>query len=494
MTTLPDWLPQRARLTPDALAITCDGINWTWGDLFQQAVAQAHELRAQGIGIGQRVTLLGQNGLPYVVAVHALILLRAVVIPLNIRLTPAELRWQVADAGAAFLLYDKSHGAVVAEIAGTLPTLVIDYPPIEKVQSWEATPLNLDDPHCIIYTSGTTGQPKGVVLTYDNHWYSAIGSALNLGLHTNDHWLLVLPLFHVGGLSILFRSVIYGIPVCLHKRFDVEAVNATLDQGDVTIVSLVATMLQRLLDARSTRLPPSLRAVLLGGGPCPEPLLMQAGSLPLIQTYGMTETASQVVTLAPRDAFRKQGAAGKPLFPNEIRIEEKGEQVAAGVVGEIVVRGPSVTPGYADRPEATAQAIRDGWLYTGDMGYFDPEGYLYVVDRRSDLIITGGENVYPAEVEAALLSYSAVAEAGVVGLPDSAWGQRVVAALVLKEGATLDEAELRAHLAQRLAKYKLPREFRRLPALPRNATGKLQRAKLREQLLHNQGGGLTDKA
>jgi O-succinylbenzoic acid--CoA ligase len=251
----------------------------------------------------------------------------------------------------------------------------------------------------------------------------------------------------------------------------------------VTIVSVVGAMLQRMLAARGDKpYPPSLRCVLLGGGPAPPDLLEDCArrGAPVVQTYGLTEAASQVATLSPEDALRKLGSAGKPLLPTELRIEQEGVVVGAGQVGEIVIRGPTVTPGYVDRPEATAHAIRDGWFHTGDLGYLDEEGYLYVLDRRDDLIISGGENVYPVEVEAALRAHPAVEDAGVVGVPDERWGQVPVAFVKLHDAATLTEPDLTAFCYTRLARYKVPAHIRFVESLPRNAAGKLLRRALLE--------------
>jgi o-succinylbenzoate---CoA ligase len=281
--------------------------------------------------------------------------------------------------------------------------------------------------------------------------------------------LACLPLFHVGGLSILLRSVVYGIPAVVHWRFEPGQVNQAIDAGRVTLVSVVSTMLNRLLDERADRsFPPTLRVVLLGGGPAPLPLLERAlhARTPVVQTYGLTETASQVVTLAPEDAIRKVGSAGKPLMGSQIRIEADGE---------ICVRGPTVSPGYLHQaPRPTGD-----WLRTGDLGYLDAEGYLYVLDRRDDLIVSGGENVYPSEVEAALLAHPAVAEAGVVGLPDPEWGRTVAAVVKLEDGQTASPDELIAFCRQRLAAYKVPRRVAFKASLPRNAAGKLLRRELR---------------
>ncbi|WP_460039693.1 o-succinylbenzoate--CoA ligase [Thermaerobacter litoralis] len=581
---MPDWLHRQAELQPGGLALLVAGDPapshgehpWTFAALDAAATALAERLRAAGIGPGDRVAVLAGNEPGYVVLIHALIRAGAVLVPLNVRLTPAELAWQVADSGAAWLIAGRGYGeaaAAVATAAGaaaatagpaataepmaTVGPMATDEPatgqparspsptgqpprvlaladlagdllppPPAASPQGRAVPaageagssgsvgvpgsappagtgrgIDLAAPHCIIYTSGTTGRPKGAVLTYGNHFWSAVQSALNLGLHRDDRWLCCVPLFHVSGLSIVFRSVIYGIPMVLHPRFDPAAVNGSIERDRVTVISVVATMLQRMLDERGPRpYPDHLRCVLLGGGPAPRPLLeaCAARGIPVVQTYGMTETASQFATLAPADALRKLGSAGKPLFFNRLRIvDERGRDLPPRQVGEIVVQGPTVSPGYHHRPDATARAWRDGWFHTGDLGYVDEEGYLYVADRRHDLIISGGENVYPAEIESVLMAHPAVEEAGVVGVPDPEWGQVPVAVVRLRSPATtggstagpdqgeaagrasLEEALLR-FCAERLARYKVPRRvlFTTQP-LPRTASGKLQRHRLR---------------
>jgi O-succinylbenzoic acid--CoA ligase len=295
-------------------------------------------------------------------------------------------------------------------------------------------------------------------------------------------WLACVPLFHISGLSIVMRSVIYGMPMLIHEKFDPEAANRAICEEGVTVVSVVSNMLSRMIDALGdSAYPPHFRCMLLGGGPAPLPLLeaCRGKNIPVFQTYGMTETASQIVTLPPEFMLSKLGSAGKPLFLSELRIAQDGKDAAPFAAGEIVVRGPNVTKGYLNRPEATAAAIRGGWLYTGDIGYVDEEGFLYVLDRRSDLIISGGENVYPAEIEAVLLGHPAIAEAGVTGLEDKEWGQVPAAFVKLKEGAALSEQEVLDHCAGKLAKYKIPKRVYFVDKLPRSAANKLLRRELR---------------
>jgi O-succinylbenzoic acid--CoA ligase len=451
-TSVPDWLRQRAQLTPHRLALLTDDVEWTFATLDERVDAAANALRQQGVQAEQHVGILAPNGAGFVVAVHALSRLGAISVPINTRLTPAEIDWQTADADLAQVLHESSVSQLLS-----VPAAAFDCPDFD-----------LEQPHSIIYTSGTTGRPKGAILTYANHWWSGIASALNLGLLPTDRWLACLPLFHVGGLSILLRSLAYGIPAIVHSRFDAALVNQAIDQQGVSIVSVVSTMLDRMLVERAARpFPPTLRCVLLGGGPAPLPLLeraLEAGA-PVVQTYGLTETASQVVTLSPEDAVRKVGSAGKPLMGTRIRIEPDGE---------ICVSGPTVSPGYLHQPPRPS-----AWLHTGDLGYLDDEGFLYVLDRRDDLIVSGGENVYPAEVEAALLAHPAVAEAAVFGVADAEWGRTVAAAVALHPGVVVSTDELLAFCCQRLASYKVPRQIEFRQSLPRNAAGKVLRRELR---------------
>lgn len=495
---LPDWLSYRAVTTPERLALIAGEERSTFAQLDTWVTLTARRLAALGINSDSRVATLLPNSARVVEIVHALRRLGAVLVPLNTRLTAAELAWQIGDVGARLLVVDDRTASLANEIRAELPDLTVvtvgvlpgnttrlaEISPAEPVPGGPREWIDLDAVMAIIYTSGTTGRPKGAMLSYGNFWWSALGSALNLGSHADDRWLACMPLFHVGGLSILTRSAIYGITAIVHESFDPAAVNQAIDEERVTIVSVVSTMLRRMLAERGERpYPPWLRCVLLGGGPAPRPLLEScaARDIPVVQTYGLSETCSQVATLAPEDALPKLGSAGKPLYPNEIRIDVDGRAATSDEPGEILVRGPIVTAGYINRPEETARALAGGWLHTGDIGRLDADGYLYILDRRSDLIVSGGENVYPAEVEAALLAHPAVEEAGVIGLPHPDWGQTVVAVVRLTEGATVSEDELRAFCRERLAGYKVPSQVRfTMEALPRNAGGKLLRRVLRD--------------
>ncbi|MDP2675400.1 MAG: o-succinylbenzoate--CoA ligase [Dehalococcoidia bacterium] len=495
---MPEWLRQRARISPGRLAFLCGEERLTFAELDRRASAAAQHLAAAGVSAGDRLALLAGNGAGFVHVVHAAPRLGAVLVPLNVHLAVPEMLYQVEDCEPALLVHDEANREKAAALSTARPGLSrLSLTGLFQEASRASAPggdtndlIDLSAVHTIIYTSGTSGAPKGAMLTFGNHWWNALTSVLNLSLREDDRWLACLPLFHVGGLAILLRGVIYGIPAVVHESFDAATVNRAIDEDGVTIVSLVPTMLARLLEERGRRpLPPSLRCLLVGGGPLPMSLLQECGRRrwPVAPTYGLTEAASQVATLTPNEALGKRGSAGKPLFPTQVRIGgEGGKEAPPGVPGEILVRGPTVTPGYFRRPRDSVEALRRGWLHTGDIGYLDADGYLYVLDRRDDLIVSGGENVYPAEVEEVLRSHPDVADAGVAGLPDETWGQMVVAAVVLREPAGTSEEALLAFCRQRLAPYKVPKELRFVTNLPRNAAGKLLRRELRQEWSRNQ--------
>ncbi len=484
----PDWVAQRSRSHPHHPAIEFDGRRLTYAELDSRVAGAASALVDIGNERGEPVAVLMGNGVDFAVFAHAVPRSGAAFMPLNARLTVDELAWQLGDAGVRTMVVDGEHSPAGREAAAASGATVVDAADARWSSSGEASGAGAFEPsrvHSVIFTSGTSGRPNGVLLTYGNFQASADASAANLGVEPDDRWLACMPLFHVGGLSILLRSAIYGTAAVVHERFEAAAVNRALREDGITLLSVVPTMLERMLEADGEPFPPSVRAALVGGAPVARALLETAlgRGLPVLQTYGLTEAASQVSTLSAGDALRRLGSAGLPLRDTALRIEAEGRPASTGEAGEIIVSGPAVSPGYLGDPAATAGALRDGWLHTGDLGYVDEDGYLYVTDRRDDLIVTGGENVSPAEVESALLAHSAVAECAVVGLPDREWGAVVAAVIVPAGGCAVDGAALEAHLRERLAGYKLPRRFvLSAEPLPRTATGKLLRRVVRERL------------
>ncbi|WP_371873812.1 o-succinylbenzoate--CoA ligase [Dictyobacter arantiisoli] len=501
-TLLPNWLKRCAENTPRQVAVSTREVSWTFADLDQQASELAQQFATLGIQEGSRVGVLASNGLPFIACVHALMRLGAILVPLNVRLTLDEQLWLLQDVRAMALITDEHYTIRADEITHHSPALTrgtavwdasSDRVRLQGVAMSPTAPLraeiDLSAIQSIMYTSGTTGMPKGVMVTYGMQWWNALGSALNLGHQPEDCWLLCMPLFHIGGLSILIKNVIYGIRIAVYEKFDAQVINQALREQQVTIISVVTVMLQRMLAALDAeqgdgRYPTWLRCVLLGGGPAPRTLLEDCArrAVPVVQSYGLTESCSQAVTLSPRDALRKLGSAGRPLLPVQLRIMHEDVVAQPNQAGVICLKGPSITGGYDHRPEATASTIQDGWLATGDIGYVDEEGYLYVLDRRSDLIISGGENVYPAEIEAALLSHPEVIEAGVCGEADAQWGQVPIAFVHLQAGSALTMEALLEYVSTRLARFKQPRRIYLVAELPRNSSGKLLRRELNKLL------------
>jgi O-succinylbenzoic acid--CoA ligase len=482
---MPNFLINRAFLTPNRIALICGERSYTFQQVFEKAKGIAGLLTFYGIKQNQQVGVLLKNNVDTVWILYALQLLGVKAVLLNNRLSAEELIWQLKDSEATALLTEESFQRESDSIQTEVnPFLILDKEMLFSTTHHEPNvieEINLEDICSIMYTSGTTGNPKGVLQTYGNHWWSATGSALNLGITEKDRWLCAVPLFHISGYSILMRSLIYGIAVVLHPTFDEKAIIRDIQDKKVTIMSVVSTMLSRILqDLEDNLLPDYFRCMLLGGGPAPLPLLetCESKNIPVFQTYGMTETSSQMVTLAPEYSLLKLGSAGKPLFPSQIKIvNEEGLEVDQNIPGEIIVKGPNVTKGYLNRPKDTEEKIKDGWLYTGDIGYVDEEGFLYVLDRRSDLIISGGENIYPAEIEGVLSSHPDILDVGVIGKDDPIWGQIPIAFIVRRNYLT--EAEVTTFCAGKLAKYKIPKEIRFIEELPRNAAKKLLRRELR---------------
>jgi O-succinylbenzoic acid--CoA ligase len=414
------WLPRAARRHPDRLAVNA----LTYGELLTEVDAMARRLAGRGVRTGDRVALALAPGETYCVALHAILRIGAVAVPVDLGLTARE-RARMTEGTAA-----------------TIDGPVIGTPAAEaRLRDRH----DLDAPAIVVHTSGTSGLPQPVELTYGNWLWSALGSAVALGLDPAERWLCALPLTHVGGLSILLRSAIYATTAVVHERFETDRVLEALMAPDgPTIISLVPTTLQRLLDA-GLRDPPALRWALLGGAPSSTALQGRAAAagVRVAPTYGLTEACSQVTTL------------GAPLFCTRVRIAPDKE---------ILVSGPTVAP--ASGPV----------LATGDLGDWSSDGALRIVGRKADTIISGGENVAPAEVEAVLEAHPDVVEAAVHGRADPEWGEAVVATVVADEAVQADE--LRAWCAARLARYKVPKDIAFTTSLPRTGSGKLLRKEL----------------
>ncbi len=501
---LPNWLDTASRNYPDKLALEFGAEQWSFSELRQQVIVAASTLASAMPERGGRIGILSANRPGFVAAVHAAVHLGIPFVPLNWRLSDTELSWQLQNANITLLIADEARQAN-AESAGTQQTITV-IPIADLEQQPPETPptpcaqgeglgvrVHLNAEAAVLYTSGTSGRPKGAILTYGNLWFSAIASALHLGHRADDVWLATMPLFHIGGLAMLFRGVIGGTPVVLHDRFDPDRAFRAIENG-ATLISLVPTMLERMLALPGDRpWPPHVRCILLGGSAAPPQLLETCRSLgiPVAPTYGLTEATSQVTTLHPHQVRQNESSSGRPLPSTELKIVTPEGDAREGEIGEIEIRGPTLFAGYLGDSQARTS---DEWFATGDVGFLDNDGYLSVVDRRHDLIISGGENIYPAEIERVLRTHPLVADAAVVGVPDETWGARPVAAIVWTGDPAVAEAELRRHCATKISGYKLPDRFWLMAELPRSPSGKLLRRALAEQVTAEPDAPVPPKA
>lgn len=475
----PNWILQRSFLTPNRVGLRFGQESWTFKQLHINSMQYARKLSTLGLKPFDRVAIISASTPELVQIIYGCMQLQVEIVFLNNRLSNAELAYQLQDAQVRLLLADDQYSRLFEgqELCRFSELQLVE----EDINFVAAKEWDTNQTISIMYTSGTTGFPKGVRQTIENHRMSALSSVLNIGLDEDDCWLCVVPIFHISGFSILMRSLLYGITVALYDKFDERAVAKEIVEGTITHISVVSVMLERILTHMENNglvAHERFKLALAGGGPIPVAFLNRAQQLKMAvaQTYGMTETSSQTCTLSTVDALRKIGSAGKPLFFYQIRIDGVDKP---NEIGEICVRGPHVTPGYIGRHVHLASQ-NDGWLFTGDLGYLDEEGYLFVVDRRSDLIISGGENIYPAQIENVLLAHPAVSEAGVCGIAHEKWGQVPVAFVVPK--GEVSEEKLIAYCYEQLAKYKVPTAIKFVKELPRNGTNKLMRRKLKELL------------
>jgi len=439
---LDNWLAQRSQSCPDRVALIAGGEQMTYAQLDEEAERAARRLVAYGVRRGGTVAVTTAGTRQNVVLIHALMKTGAVLLPLSPKLSEAE---RAAAVEASRVSVDLDDASRLTQTEADMPLL---------------GEHDMSDLHCRILTSGSSGTPHTVGLTYGNHLFSAMGSAFNIGVNPEDRWLCALPISHISGLSIVMRSVIYGTTIVLQDGFNTGDIRRAIEDDGVTLISMVSTMLLRLLEEEVDLSSP--RAILVGGGPVPQGALEEALSrgASVIQTYGLTETCSQVTTLEVKEARRKVGSVGRPLLTSHLRIQD----------GEILVQGPTVSAEALDG---------DGWLHTGDVGRIDEDGFLYVEGRTDEMIITGGENVSPGEVEDALVRHPEIVEAAVVGRPDPEWQQAVTAVVVLSAGSNLGLEAIREHCAGLLASYKVPKRVEIIDELPRTTSGKLMRSALR---------------
>ena len=482
------------------------GRRLTYEQVGSRVEALAHYLAGEGVGSGDRVAILDWNSLPFYESYFAAAALGAVLCPINIRLSAAETAAIVEDAGAAWVICRADLAASLDRVQGLEGVIWIDGEEqhqyegiVSSGESFIQNKLNEDDLAQLYYTSGTTGRPKGVILTHGNVGEHASAALSELELQGTDVWGHIAPMFHLADAWATFAVTLAGGRHVMLPSFEPEAALALMEGEGITLSNLVPTMLNLMLKHPHMHRYPlgHLRLLLSGGAPMARDLvrrIMEQFDCEYIQTYGMTETApfltlsklkDHLLERSEEEQLAYRARTGRPFSAVELKVvDEAGQTVPADgrAVGEILARGPTVTPGYWRRPEETEAAFTDdGWLRTGDLATVEEEGYLDIVDRKKDMILSGGENIFSIEVENALYDHPAVLEAAVFGLPDPTWGERVAAAVVLRMGRSVSAEELRQHVRQRLARYKAPREIHFMEELPKTGTGKITKKALRER-------------
>lgn len=508
------WTARRARKTPQAVAVVQGDRQWTYAELEHRVAALAAGFAARGVGAGDRVGYLGPNDITYLETLFALGRLGAVFVPLNTRLTARELAYQLQDSGSTTLVCSGAPAVADAVaglaatvalkrwvvLSGTLPErpvegAVVAYEDLvqQGTGAGEGVPdraVTLDDVCIVMYTSGTTGRPKGATLTHGNVTWNAVNVLVDADLRDDEVTLVTAPMFHTAALNMsALPTLLKGGRLVIEPGFDPERALDLIAGAGVTclfgVPAMYAAISQspRWADADLSR----VRNLLCGGAPVPEPLIRvyTERGLSFIQGYGMTETSPGALLLDRERVKTKAGSAGYPHFFTDVRVVRPDlTEVEPGEKGEVLVRGPNVMAGYWRQPEATQAAIHSGWFHSGDVAYVDPDGFVFIADRIKDMIISGGENIYPAEVEDALYDHPAVADCAVIGVPDERWGEVGRAIVVRKPDHQLGEAELLDFLVGRLAKYKIPKSVRFVDQLPRSAVGKV----LKKQLRATHGG------
>ncbi|HEX7828088.1 MAG TPA: AMP-binding protein [Thermoanaerobaculia bacterium] len=469
-----DLLAERARVTPDRLAVVSieTGERFTYRELNDRAERAADTLAAL-LNPGDRFGLLGYNSIEFIELFFAAGKAGVIVVPLSTRGTQHELQ-QIAQDCEMKLVFS---GEEFAQHDLNIPRYAINYR--EQTANRQPPTAKPEDTYCLLYTSGTTGKPKGVMIPKRQLYWNGYNTAINWALRDDDITAIFTPMYHAGGLAAFFIPILcIGGAVIVHKTFDVAAVWKTIERERCTVVLGVPTIWKILLDAPefATADLSHVRWFISGGAPLPQFIIdaYQKRGVVFKQGYGMTEVGVNCFTMTVEDSFRKPGSIGRPMLFTEVKLEGLD-----GDVGEMWIRGPHVSNGYWNNPDATAAAYaEDGWFRTGDLARRDEDGFFYIAGRRKEMFISGGVNVYPAEIEAELVSHPAVSDAAVIAIPDETWGEAGIAFVV----CTASEGELVEYLSSRIAKYKLPKRFIFIDALPRTPYGKVVKEELRKRL------------
>lgn len=491
------WLTKRAFLNGDREALVDGPRRLTYRELNSRVNRLCNYFQLSGLRQGDRCAMLAYNCLEYVEIIFAAAKLGLILVPLNWRLSPAELAFNLADSKTDSLVFDPGFTETVNALQAQVVIkrlLVLGSMAIADAQAYEEMlaaqsedetrpdkPVGLDTPHIIMYTAGTTGRPKGAVLSQGASFWNAVNLNQEMYFTRDDRNLLALPLFHIGGIGLFTLPMLYaGGTVVIQRVFDPAETFKLLAEERITLFFGVPAIFLFLIQDSGfhPQAFETVRLVMSGGAPLPVSLVKQYHDAGIIlqQGFGMSEAAPSICTLSKELSLKKAGSIGRAVFHIDVRVvDENMQDLPVDQVGELIIRGPNVMQGYWERPEATAAAFLGGWFHTGDLARMDEEGDVYIVDRKKDMYISGGENVYPAEVENALYEHPDVSEAAVIGIADPKWGEIGRAFVVPKPGKGIDEAALLNCLKERLARFKLPKAVVIVDKLPRNAAGKVMK-------------------
>lgn len=490
------WIEKREIITPDRIAVITEKEQLTYKELSKKIRNAALYLKNEyNLNKGDRVAILSQNRVEYIILLFAIAKLECVAVPLNIRLNVNELIFQLKDSGTSILVAEQ----VFYEMANSISQEIsVNLVPIEhfnliniKSELQMIENVNEHAPYIICYTSGTTGKPKGAVLTQNNMYWNAINNILAIDLTSQDRSIVILPLFHIGGIGLFaFPTLMVGGTIVIPGKFEPCKTIEMIEKYQVTVVMGVPSIHQAIYHCPKFKKAnfQSERWFYSGGAPCSRELIqafINTGYL-FGQGFGLTETSPTVFMLSREDAIRKMGSIGKPvLFCEYMLVDESGKKVRPGEVGRLLVRGPNIMKEYWNRPDATKEVIQNGWFDTGDLARTDEEGFVYIVGRKKEMIISGGENIYPLEVEQVISRIPDVTEVAVIGIPDQQWGEVPIAFISKNNSSHVLEEDVKRYCRQYLAKYKIPKEIFFVDELPKSATGKIQKyhlQKLREQV------------
>lgn len=481
------WIEKWAELRPDKAAILTDDESLSYAKLKDSIDRYVtFLLEEKGVKPGDRIAVLSHNRHEIIILLFAIAKIQAIAVPLNVRLNPHELEYQLRDSGAT-LIFVEAEFAAHAEHFRTIEGLEIEsFAALEQLPQAKPYFNEIDEnaSFIICYTSGTTGKPKGAVLTQKNMFYNALNNVLTLDITSKDRSIVLLPLFHIGGIGLFALPTLYvGGTIIIGGKFEPDKALQLAEKHRATLVFAVPSMHQLMLDSPYfDKLDlSSVRCFYSGGAPCPKELINAFYEKGFVfgQGFGLTETSPTVFLLTLEDAPRKIGSVGKPAFYNEVKlVDDEDREVPVGEIGHLIVKGGNVMKGYWNNEKATNEALKDGWFYTGDLAKRDEEGFYYIAGRKKEMIISGGENIYPLEIENVINELPDVKEAAVIGIPDERWGEVPIAFVAKRENSPLAETEIIEYCKKYLAKYKVPKEVHFMAELPKNSTGKIAKNQL----------------